>query len=484
MLARNKHKHEIFLAIRSKFMKTLILQWRRFNLIALCLVTMTLLIAMPNTGAAPDNTTARSVKNLKLRVSANGRYFIDQESKPFFYLGDTCWLLFQRLNHEELDEYLKDRVAKGFTVIQAYVLRGLGAKHPDGNSSLLDATPLLDRDPTRPNEEFFRNVDYVVNRANELGLVMGLVTAKSWHVTDHPEKVFDEKNAYTFGKFLGERYKNNAVMWFPGGDSAPGRYEAVWVAMARGLKDGCAGSHLVCYHGQGSTSSSMWFHKADWLDFNSIQSGHNFGSDSYAFVSKDYALTPAKPTVDMEPAYENHPTGANQPRVDAHKVRTQAYMAMLAGAAGHGYGSLDLFYFYKNADGPFPKNGFRHWRTAMAYEGSRQVGLMRRLFEQRPWHKLVPDQSILALESGGGPYRLVAAWAEDRSFVIAYTPRGQPLNIHMNKLAGAKVKARWHDPRDGGWRDIGEFANTGVHEFHTPSQGPINDWVLVLDGMP
>jgi len=443
-----------------------------------------LLIAVCGSAATPDAASVRSVKDLKLKVSPNGRYFVDQAGKPFFYLGDTCWLLFQRLNHEELDEYLKDRVAKGFTVIQAYVLRGLAKKHPDGNSSLLDATPFLERDPTRPNEEFFKNVDYVVNRANELGLVMGLVTAKSWHVTDHPEKVFDEKRAYTFGKFLGERYRNNAVLWFPGGDSAPARYEAAWVAMAKGLKDGCGGSQLVCYHGQGSTSSSMWFHKADWLDFNSIQSGHNFGSDSYTFVSKDYAQTPPKPTVDMEPAYENHPTGANQPRVDAHKVRTQAYTAMLAGAAGHGYGSLDLFYFYKDADGPFPKNGFQHWRTAVAYEGSRQVGLMRRLFEQRPWHKLVPNQSVLASPPGSGPYRLVAARADDGRFVMAYTPRGQLLSIHMNKLANPKVKARWYDPRDGSWRDIGEFANTGAREFSAPSQGPTNDWVLVLDGMP
>ena len=447
------------------------------------LATALVLLAMDGHAAAPDGAPARSVKNLKLKVSANGRYFVDVEGKPFFYLGDTCWLLFQRLNREEVDEYLKDRAAKGFTVIQAYVLRGLAKKHPDGNSSLLDATPLLDRDPTRPNEEFFKNVDFVVNRANELGLVMGLVTAKSWHVTDHPEKVFDEKNAYTFGKWLGARYKNNAVLWFPGGDSAPGKYDAVWVAMARGLKDGSAGSQLVCYHGQGSTSSSMWFHKADWLDFNSIQSGHHFGSDSYAFVSTDYALTPAKPTVDMEPAYENHPTGANQPRVDAHKVRSQAYSAMLAGAAGHGYGSLDLFYFYKDADGPFPKDGFQQWRTAMAYEGSRQVGLMRRLFEQRPWYKMVPDQSALASASGGGPYRLAAARADDGSFVIAYTPRGQLLSINMNKLAGAKVKARWYDPRNGSWRDIGEFANTGTREFPTPSQGPSDDWVLVLDAM-
>src|SRR5207247_4089301 len=183
------------------------------GLSALCPLATALLIAVCGNAATPEGTPAPSVKNLRIKVSANGRYFVDQNGKPFFYLGDTCWLLFQRLNHEELDEYLKDRADKGFTVIQAYVLRGLDRKHPDGNASLLDATPLLDRDPGRPNEEFFKNVDYVVNRANELGLVMGLVTAKSWDVTDHPERVFDEKNAYTFGKFLGERYRNNAVMW-------------------------------------------------------------------------------------------------------------------------------------------------------------------------------------------------------------------------------------------------------------------------------
>jgi hypothetical protein len=451
---------------------------------ALVLLAMGLLFAICANAAVTAEAPAQSVKDLKLKVSANGRYFVDQQDKPFFYLGDTCWLLFQRLNHEEVDEYLKDRVAKGFTVMQAYVLRGLGKQHPDGNSSLLDATPFIDRDPTRPNEEFFKNVDYVVNRANELGLVMGLVTAKSWHVTEHPEKVFDEKNAYTFGKFLGERYKKNAVIWFPGGDSAPGKYDAVWVAMAKGLKDGCGGSQLVCYHGQGSTSSSMWFHTADWLDFNSIQSGHHFGSDSYAFVSKDYTLTPPKPTVDMEPAYENHPTGANKPRVDSHKVRTQAYSAMLAGAAGHGYGSLDLFYFYKDADGPFPKNGFQHWRTAMGYEGSRQVGLMRRLFEERPWFKMVPDQSVLASEPGNGPFRLVAARAEDRSFAIAYTPVGQPLSIALKTLDGSQVKAQWYDPRAGTWIAIGQYPKQGVQEFVPPSRGAKDDWVLVLDARP
>src|SRR5438132_13199018 len=135
-------------------MKTLTLF---IGLRALCPLAAVLPAAICGNAATPDGAPARSVKNVKLRVSQNGRYFVDQGGKPFFYLGDTCWLLFQRPNREELDEYLRDRAAKGFTVIQAYVLRGLGKKHPDGNASLLAATPLIDRDPTRPNEEFFQN---------------------------------------------------------------------------------------------------------------------------------------------------------------------------------------------------------------------------------------------------------------------------------------------------------------------------------------
>ena len=50
--------------------------------------------------------------------------------------------------------------------------------------------------------------------------------------------------------------------------------------------------------------------------------------------------------------------------------------------------------------------GFQPWRKALAYEGSSQVGLMRRLFELRPWHKMVPDQSVLASGAGDG----VPAW--------------------------------------------------------------------------
>jgi hypothetical protein len=423
-----------------------------------------------------------SVKDLKLRVSANGRYFVDQRGTPFFYLGDTAWLIFQRLDRAEVEEYLRDRADKGFTVIQAYVLRGLGERHPDGVASLIGEPPLIDRDPTQLNEAFFSNVDYVVNRANELGFVMGLVVSKSWHVNEHPERVFDKENAYAFGKILGERYKDNAVIWFVGGDSAPGKDGDIWVAMARGITEGSGGSQLICYHGSGRTSSSEWFHTADWLDFNSIQSGHKWGARPDEFVAKDYALSPPKPTVDMEPPYENHPTGPDTPRIDSHEVRRGAYGAMLSGAAGHGYGALDLFYLYKEGDGPFPRDGFLPWRQAITYEGSRQVGLMRHLFEENPWYKLVPDQTVIASGMGEGIRQVHAARAEDGSFLVAYLPQGEPVGIHLDRLSGATVHARWFDPRNGTWQDAGTFPNIGTHEFVAPSHEPKNDWVLVLTG--
>jgi hypothetical protein len=423
----------------------------------------------------------RSVKDMRLKVSPNGRHLVDQGGKPFFYLGDTVWLVFQRLNRDELEEYLKDRAAKGFNVIQAYVVRGLEARHPDGSVSLLGQPPFVDRDPAKPNDAFFNYMDHVVNRSNEMGFVMALVVAKSWHVNKHKEKVFDASSARGFGKFLGERYRQNAVLWYVGGDSAPGADREIWVEMARGLKEGSGGTHLVSYHGSGGTTSSTWFHKDDWLDFNSIQSGHGWAAKTYTRIARDCELSPAKPTIDMEPPYENHPTGSKTPRIDSHQVRKGAYWAVLSGAAGHGYGALDLFHLYRDEDGPFPRNGFQPWRKAIAYEGSRQVGIMRRLFELRPWHELVPDPSLIAAGQGEGEDHVRSARAEDGSFAVAYLPTGKPVTVFMEKLSAKSVRAQWYDPRKGTWTPIGEHAASGNREFQAPTSGEKEDWVLVLE---
>ena len=48
-----------------------------------------------------------------LRVSDNRRFLVRDNGAPFFYLGDTAWALFQRLDLAEATCYLEDRAAKG-----------------------------------------------------------------------------------------------------------------------------------------------------------------------------------------------------------------------------------------------------------------------------------------------------------------------------------------------------------------------------------
>ena len=56
--------------------------------------------------------------NGNLMASENGRYLQHENGDPFFWLGDTGWLLFQRLDRMQAEKYLKNRKEKGFNVIQ------------------------------------------------------------------------------------------------------------------------------------------------------------------------------------------------------------------------------------------------------------------------------------------------------------------------------------------------------------------------------
>src|SRR5438874_1468575 len=106
----------------------------------------------------------------RLKVSDNHRFLVKDDGSPFFYLGDTAWELFHRLNREDAELYLRNRADKGFTVIQAVVLAEEDGLH-DPNA--YGQTPLIDDDPAKPNEAYFQHVDWIVNKAEELGLFIG-----------------------------------------------------------------------------------------------------------------------------------------------------------------------------------------------------------------------------------------------------------------------------------------------------------------------
>src|SRR5262245_5628963 len=71
-----------------------------------------------------------------LKVSKNGRYFQTTDGKPFFWLGDTGWLLFAKTTREEAIQYLETRRQQGFNVIQVMVLHSVNIKNAYGDYAL------------------------------------------------------------------------------------------------------------------------------------------------------------------------------------------------------------------------------------------------------------------------------------------------------------------------------------------------------------
>ena len=421
----------------------------------------------------------------ELKVSENKHFLVRADGSPFFYLGDTAWELFHRLKREEADLYLAKRAAQGFTVIQAVVLAefdGLTVPNAYGNR------PLENNDPTQPIEAYFKHVDAIVNQAEALGLYVGLLPTwgdkwnKRWGVG---REIFTPENAAVYGAFLGARYKDKPVIWILGGDRNPetDRHREIVRAMARGLKKGDGGRHLITYHPQGPNNSAEWFHQDDWLDFNMIQSGHaaaNLANDDTIF--KNYGLTPAKPTLDGEPRYEDHPINW-KPTVgwfDDWDVRQAAYWALLAGACGHTYGNHNIWQFWQPGRQAI-SSARTPWTKAIDHPGAAQMGYARRLFESRPFQKLVPDPAALADDPGSGADRIRSARAADGSFKVFYTPMGRAIHAKMGGFSGSKVNAHWFDPRTGQPKFIGLYPTLGNRKFEPETQGRGHDWVLILD---
>ena len=428
----------------------------------------------------PDGGGAGGETPFPVKVSDNHRHLIDQRGEPFFYLGDTAWELFHRLDRGEASAYLEDRAARRFTVIQAVVLAEHGGLDvPNANGDL----PLMGKDPARPVEAYFRHVDAVVGRAEELGLVIGMLPTWGswWH---DGEGIFTPESARSFGEFLGRRYKDRPIVWILGGDRPveDDRQEAIVRAMAAGLRAGDGGRHLMTFHPPGGRTSAQWFHGDDWLAFDMTQSGHGYDHPNHDRIAADFARRPAKPCLDGEPGYEDHPAEFNPKNgyLDAYDARKAAYWALFAGACGHTYGCHDIWQFY--APGRASITAARTpWREAMGLPGAGQMRHARALLESRPILARTPDQAFLASEPGRGTDHIQATRAEDGSYAFIYTASGRPFAVDLGKLTGERVRASWFNPRDGTSEEVGTFRRAGEKEFRPPSQGKGNDWVLVLD---
>lgn len=509
--------------------------------------------------ATPVETGSTPNKVLPpLSVSTNGQNLQTERGEPFFWLADTAWYL-SKLSPDEVNIYLADRTAKGFTVILGPIVIAAVSPHSrdDRGRSLSDAQrvkqydfardfagnyPLVDAkldrdnpDPGRWNEQYLQHLDFIVRRAAEHRLYIAIPFIWGPQL-DWVFSVKKPDRAEAMARQLAERYaKANNVMWIVSGEyhkmtrdypwskktGRPNEQEKALIrAIARGLRTGHGGRHLMTIHPTGSASSSEDFHTDDWLDFNMIQT-YSVQQGLKEIVLADRLLRPPKPTVVAEPGYE----GDARSRVcqrgvwysyanDAYMTRYQAYVYVFQGAAGHAYGNQEIW------------QASPRWREGLNAPGGDQMQYLRRLIESRPAQDRVRRteeiggnrwDDFIWFESGSetkdsesrecngksptpdpSEFVLRTRWVEatgsaDGSYLLVYFPSSHPnvrRKIRLSMLSGSKINAWWYSPRDGLVYDNGGEPGSGPFDvfsredevrFNPPGDDQQADWVLVLD---
>jgi Protein of unknown function (DUF4038)/Putative collagen-binding domain of a collagenase len=433
----------------------------------------------------------------KLKVSGNKRYFQTAEGRPFFWLGDTGWLLFVKCKREEAVKYLDDRKNKGFNVIQVMLVHDINlGVNAYGDSALRNknvATPIITAGSSFSNEneyDFWDNVDYVIAEAEKRGIYMALVPVWGGNI-----KHVSVEQAKAYASFLANRYKNRSnIIWLNGGDIKGSDGMAQWLAIGKTIRS-IDKDHLMTFHPRGRNSSSTWFHNETWMDFNMFQSGHrsyaqdtssnetlHYGEDNWRYVNEDYNLKPTKPTFDGEPSYEDIPYGlhkANEPYWQDFEIRRYAYWSVFAGACGFTYGHNSVMQFYNPGDSGisfFPKI---KWEEGLSAPGAMQMQYLKKLVLSRSYFERVPDQSLVA--DNGERYERVLA-TRGKNYAMFYVCNGREFKVNIKSLKFYPSKASWFKPATGEQQYFSEYRNTTNKNFDPPGEKANgNDWVLILE---
>ena len=435
--------------------------------------------------------TAQRDKGI-LKVTPNGHYLQFENDEPFFWLGDTGWNLFLRLTIDEITKYLDNRKAKGFNVIQAVILAetdGLRVPNKYGD------VPLINMDPAKPNENYFKLVDSVVTLAAERNMIMALLPAwgdkVTLHFGGHGPVIFNKDNAYTFAQFLGKRYRDhNNIVWVLGGDRPPkddcNNYIDVYRAMAKGLKDGSGKKTLLSFHPGGSIwESSPMIHNEEWMDFNMIQSGHaELDQPVWRNILRDWHLKPTKPTIDSEPCYEDlrvNPWNWNPENgiFTDYDVRRQIYRSVFAGGMGVTYGQRFIWLF----PGPGNQQGNPQgsWQDYLDRPGAFQAGYLRTLIESRPYIERVPDSTIVISGQGQKAEHIESFRDAQGRYLMVYLPVGKRITVNTGSIASKNMQPWWFNPKNKETIRLKKMKNSGRADFTPPLSGKGNDWVLIID---
>lgn len=430
-----------------------------------------------------------------LRVSANGRFLQYANGEPFFWLGDTGWLLPQRLDRAEAAFYLQKCREAGYNMVQIQVLNGVPSYNIYGAMSMYNGFDFSKID--RPGDYgYWDHLDYIIDTAASNGIYIGMVCIWGNLVK---EGLMNKEEARKYGEFLANRYKDKKnIVWFIGGDIQGDIKPEVWNELATTIKR-IDKNHLMTYHPRGRYTSAKWWSKAPWIDFHTFQSGHrkygqrmgnvdypipdNTEEDNWMYVDSTWAYKPIKPVLDAEPSYEDIPMGLhdmNEPEWKDCDVRRYAYWSVFAGSCGHTYGHNAIMQMIKPG---YPTSygnpeTLKTWYEALKSPGFQQMKYLKNLMLSFPYFDRIPDQSIIVGNNGTRYHRLIATRGND--YLLVYNYASDAMCVDFNKISGNKKLVWWMDAATGMLTYLGEYASkTMVFQPQTNGSNGVNDGVLI-----
>lgn len=432
-----------------------------------------------------------------IQVHSDNRFLMSSDGKPFFWLADTAWELFHRLDEKQASFYLDTRKEQGFNVVQAVVLAELDGIHsPNANGE----APFTNLENWEYNEPYFTHVDRILDLALERNIHIALLP--TWGDKLFKDKwgtgpeIFNSKTAYSYGKWIGKRYRDQKnLVWVLGGDRNPRENTQdieVWNQMAKGILETQNPENpiLITFHPQPADpgGSSNWFHQAEWLDFNMHQTGHCPNQPTYEKITHDLRLSPQKPTIDGEPMYEEHPKCFNAKELgysEAAEIRRIMYWNVFSGAAGQTYGCHAVWQMYDLDKAPI-NAPLKPWHKSLDLEAATHVKHLKNLMLSRPYFDRIPDQGLLVEEQKNDSTFIVATRDKHGSFAMFYFPTGKASAVDLSELTGSKFKITWMDPRTGVEFQGNEglpLAKGSCLPITPPSTGRGNDWVMIADSL-
>ena len=481
----------------------------------------------------------------KLRISENRRYFVTSDGKPFSWLADTDWTLPQRLKWDDAEYLMKKRKSQGFTVLQMVVLDPESdpeIRNPVGDKALIGD------DPLKPNEAYFSYLDRILSMAEQYGFYVLLLPAWGQLIVGHNwvgeffEKTITEENAFAYGKFLGERYKDrNNILWCLGGDRQPIHlgidYRDVWRRLAEGIAKGVTGEDLryneknplweellmtyhACHEAETGECSTMsyWTDEEAWISFIMLQSGHGLKPKNYELVQKEYDRKIPMPVWDGEPAYEMMPT--SWPVIDSFHgswmVRRRAYWSLFAGAFGYTYGHCSVWCSISEKE----RNNMNRytWCEALDSEGSGQMKHLREFMDAAQVMTCLPRQDLLLPDRRRKEQKAGASEDElnchiqvclgrDADMLLAYLPSGGEIHLltdwsgpdaqtalpagdgallRLPEEMRRPVSVSWYDTREGNTIRCQDMDQPGAADrvitVKSPTAGEEQDWILIVTG--